>query len=56
VAKVAPSLLADLEEVAEYFRGRADVEDGDYGVPVPNEEMRLQRLVEEVIEELGRTT
>jgi hypothetical protein len=36
VAKVAPSLLADLEEVAEYFRGRADVED--------------------VIEELGRTT
>ncbi len=34
-------LRAALEECEEYFDDRADVLDGDYGVPAPNAEMRL---------------
>ncbi len=34
-----------LEACADYFDRFADVMDGDYGVPEPNEEMRLLALV-----------
>jgi hypothetical protein len=43
--------LADvLEQVADYFDSRADVEDGDYGVPQPNEELQLLSLVRDAQE------
>jgi hypothetical protein len=34
-------LRSVLHQCEEYFDGRADVLDGDYGVPAPNTEMRL---------------
>ena len=35
------AVLATLHEVEEYLDNRADVIDGDYGIPEPNTEMRL---------------
>ena len=34
-------LRAALEQCEEYFDDRADVVDGDYGVPAPNTEMQM---------------
>jgi len=41
----ALNLLANAER---FFDGRMDVEDGDYGVPRPNQEMRLFQDVRQV--------
>jgi hypothetical protein len=41
---------AALTELWEYFDDRADVIDGDYGEPRPNEAMQNQRAVEEIQE------
>lgn len=41
------TLESDLEECAEYFADRCDVNDGDYGVPEPNKEMRLWNMIQE---------
>lgn len=46
--KAIEAILA-LSEVAEYFDQRADVVDGDYGIPEPNEEMRLGMIVSAAI-------
>lgn len=39
--KAVLALIAALSEAEDYFDGRADVIDGDYGEPRPNTEMRL---------------
>ena len=36
-----------LTDAADYFGNRADVNDGDYGVPEPNTEMRLASQCDE---------
>lgn len=41
-------LRALLDELEDYFDQRADVIDGDYGVPEPNDEMRMQTTVREL--------
>lgn len=41
-------LTATLAECEAYFDNRADVVDGDYGVPEANEEMRLLSEIREV--------
>lgn len=33
-----------------YFDNRSDVSDGDYGIPEPNEEMRLLAMVRDALE------
>ncbi len=33
-----------LTQACEYFENRADVVDGDYGIPEPNTEMRLAQM------------
>jgi hypothetical protein len=38
---VPDDVIEALELAASYFDRFADVSDGDYGVPEPNEEMRL---------------
>lgn len=43
-------LRAALQLVIEYLDARADVVDGDYGMPAPNREMRL---IQEIQETLG---
>lgn len=37
----AETLLCHMNEIEEYFDNRADSEDGSYGIPEPNKEMRL---------------
>lgn len=37
---------AALAEIEQYFLNRQDVIDGDYGIPEPNEEMRMLQEVE----------
>lgn len=41
----AERLAGALREVDEYLADREDVIDGDYGVPAPNDEMRLRAVV-----------
>jgi hypothetical protein len=38
-----------LGDIREYFEHRSDVKDGDYGVPEPNEEMKMLQRMDEVI-------
>jgi hypothetical protein len=49
-------LLADvldlLVRVDDYMDDRADVEDGDYGVPRPNVEMSFSAEIESIIKKL----
>ena len=51
-------LLADvmdlLNRVDEYMGDRADVEDGDYGVPLPNVEMSFSAEIQSIMEKLER--
>lgn len=49
------AMVSDLYEVAAYFESRADVKDGDYGQPEPNEEMTLLDLLAGVIRRLEET-
>lgn len=35
------AMLAALQQAEDYFDNRADVVDGDYGVPAPNKEMSI---------------
>lgn len=42
--RIADSAEA-LEACEAYFDNRSDVSDGDYGIPEPNEEMRLLTIV-----------
>lgn len=55
-AKVLQSYIEDLnhavDEMLDYIEQYSDVEDGDYGVPYPNDAMRLISRVEG---ELGRS-
>jgi hypothetical protein len=46
------TVLEALELAASYFDRFADVSDGDYGVPEPNEEMRLLDICKRAIAEL----
>lgn len=48
--------IATLEEVYEYLERFADVKDGDYGAPEPNEAMQLMGDVEDAIEFLSGVT
>jgi hypothetical protein len=52
-AEVAASrikeLTAALEEALEYFKENYDVVDGDYGEQLPNKEMRLGTMIDEVL-------
>ena len=41
------TLEADLNECLEYFQDHSDVNDGDYGEPSPNKEMRLASMIQE---------
>jgi hypothetical protein len=45
----APELLDALYECAEYLDNLSDVEDGDYGQPMPNKAMSLLTVVERAI-------
>ena len=38
-----------LEEALDYFKDRYDVNDGDYGEPSPNKEMRLGQMIDEAL-------
>lgn len=38
-----------LEACEAYFDNRSDVADGDYGIPEPNEEMRLLTMVRDAL-------
>ncbi len=49
--KEVVDVLTDLET---YFDNRADVMDGDYGVPEPNAEMQHLTAVQSVLAQLGR--
>ena len=40
-------LESDLNECLEYFQDHSDVNDGDYGEPSPNKEMRLASMIQE---------
>jgi ABC-type Zn2+ transport system substrate-binding protein/surface adhesin len=42
-------LEAALNECLEYFQDHSDVDDGDYGEPYPNKEMRLASMVDEAL-------
>lgn len=42
-------LVAALRECETYFEARADVVDGSYGEPAPNEEMRLLSEIHEAL-------
>jgi hypothetical protein len=42
---VEPGLIEAALLALEYFEDREDVQDGDYGVPVPNREMQLASLL-----------
>jgi len=46
-------LLDALRECAAWFADRADVQDGSYGVPAANEEMRMQMLCDEATTKCG---
>jgi hypothetical protein len=41
-----------LEACEAYFDNRSDVSDGDYGIPEPNEEMRLLTMVRASLQSL----
>ena len=41
-----------LIDAGDYFDNRADVNDGDYGVPSPNREMTLASQCDEALERL----
>ncbi len=41
-----------LIDAGDYFSARADVNDGDYGVPSPNREMTLASQCDEALERL----
>lgn len=43
--KSAKAMREALDECEAYFDNRSDVSDGDYGIPEPNEEMRLLTMV-----------
>jgi len=43
--KSAKAMREALDECEAYFDNRSDVSDGDYGIPEPNEEMRLLSTV-----------
>jgi hypothetical protein len=42
-------VIEALSQAEEYFENRADVVDGDYGVPSPNKEMRLAQLCRDAL-------
>lgn len=42
-------LTTALEECAEYFDNRSDVLDGPEGTHLPNKEMRLLQMIQEVL-------
>lgn len=43
------AMIEALNEAEWYFDDYADVVDGDYGVPEPNREMRLQQIVQNAL-------
>jgi hypothetical protein len=51
-----PAIHEDVAEAIEhalaYFGNRADVSDGDYGVPEPNEEMRIADMLRNALVKL----
>ena len=47
--KHTPGILDTLEELADYFEQRMDVEDGPDGTLVPNLEMQLLAQIDEVV-------
>lgn len=55
-AVAAPKVHGDVAEAltqaVEYFDDRADVNDGDYGVPSPNREMSLAQLCRDALARL----
>lgn len=50
-AAIAEAIQA-LIDAGDYFSARADVNDGDYGVPSPNREMTLASQCDEALERL----
>lgn len=50
----AEELLDLLSELEDYFEGKVDVVDGDYGTPEPNKEMRLCSRIKEAANYLMR--
>jgi hypothetical protein len=40
-----------LEEIADWIdeKGYADVVDGDYGIPAPNDAMKIRMLIDEAL-------
>ena len=47
------TLEADLNECLEYFQDHSGVNDGDYGEPSPNKEMRLASMIQETLHGAG---
>jgi hypothetical protein len=42
-------LILAAQEALEYFTDRADVYDGDYGQPMPNDEARVANMLKDAI-------
>jgi hypothetical protein len=46
-------LTEALLDCADYFDNRADVQDGDYGIPEANKEMRMLSLIAQALKNAG---
>jgi hypothetical protein len=46
---MTPDILTCLQEVLEFLEGQADLDDGDYGVQVPNRALTLSSQLQDAI-------